>query len=574
MRLRTKYALALLAILVVLGTVVLGSAELFKRQTIAQEQTDLNETTELAAGQVGAEVSDRVDVIRRRAAAGGQGTFDNSTQVLRRIVDNHEFYVAVLIDKNGRIVDIQGDIPREIREGAINKSVTEYKGGIVTEDTAEGALTQGVRIGAPQDVPNSSDYILNVAAPISVQQNNTVSFEGAIIGGLFVKRTRLFSALAPLNTSTQTARVTAVTDNDTQATLMETRQTFSNPLSSSATVARTGWTVTVERDRSTLTDELAFLQYLQFGSLFVVFLSVFGLGYYQYRTTLQQTDKLLTGFGELTKGNFDYSLTLSAAEEWDQIGDGFNQMTKDLRERERQIRERERRLSVLNRVLRHNLQNDMTVIQGYAEVLPTMESREEREGASEKILSKSRGLVNHGRKARRLETIMENAEEGTVALEIGQKIREYVRSYEQEFPDVTVEMDGPEKAWVEAVSGIEFGIEQLLDNAFEHNTSDDPRVEVTIETDNETVTIRVRDNGPGIPEHEKEVLTQDEETSLEHGSGIGLWLAYWAVVKSDGELEFMEPDEGSCVVVTLAPAEPPETDEEAEDESESTELNL
>ncbi|MEA5387033.1 hypothetical protein VB779_08130 [Haloarculaceae archaeon H-GB11] len=52
MKLRTKFALAILVVMVVLSVVVLGSVELFKQRTVAEEQQDLNETADLTAEQI------------------------------------------------------------------------------------------------------------------------------------------------------------------------------------------------------------------------------------------------------------------------------------------------------------------------------------------------------------------------------------------------------------------------------------------------------------------------------------------------------------------------------------------
>ena len=60
MRLRTKYALLLLVIVVVLGGVVLGSTELAKGQVVAQEQADLQQTATVSAGQVQTELTQRL----------------------------------------------------------------------------------------------------------------------------------------------------------------------------------------------------------------------------------------------------------------------------------------------------------------------------------------------------------------------------------------------------------------------------------------------------------------------------------------------------------------------------------
>lgn len=76
---------------------------------------------------------------------------------------------------------------------------------------------------------------------------------------------------------------------------------------------------------------------------------------------------------------------------------------------------------------------------------------------------------------------------------------------------------------------------------------------VSIDRTDSWVEIEIRDNGSGIPDHERDVLQRDEESSLEHGSGIGLWLAYWAIENSGGELRFPDTDGGlACVRLPAA----------------------
>lgn len=559
MRLRTKYGLVLFVILVVLGTVVITSAELFKQQTVEQEQTELEETTRLAAEQVTRELGDTLDDLRRTGSVLESDPGQAQTSQLNQFLDNTDYSVVLVTDTEGTIQEVRGLQPEQ-RDQFIGQHITEQ--GFLDQETTENVLAGQTRIERIQTLDNSEDFFLTMGAPLLDQGRNV---EGALVGSIQVRyglHTGLFSPLRALETDQQTVAISGTTFLGEQTTVLPRENEFDQILTSEAGIERTDWTLTVERDESTLTDQLQFLQFVQLGSLLVVFLTVFGLGFYQYRTTLQQTNKLLGGFEELTDGNFGHTLDLEAAEEWTQIGEGFNTMTIGLQRRERQIRERERRLSVLNRVLRHNLQNDLTVVQGYAEVLPSMEDKSQREDASDKILEKSRELVEHGKKARRLETVMENAEEGTTEVNIGPKVRDSLDEYEQEYPNFEIRLEEPENTWVDAVSGLEFGIEQLIENAFEHNNSDDPYVDVSIERTDDDVVMIVQDNGPGIPKHEWEVLVQDEETSLEHGSGIGLWLAYWAVIKSDGALEFGEQTDFGYVRVELDGCEAQEEPDE------------
>jgi signal transduction histidine kinase len=48
----------------------------------------------------------------------------------------------------------------------------------------------------------------------------------------------------------------------------------------------------------------------------------------------------------------------------------------------------------------------------------------------------------------------------------------------------------------------------------------------------------ISDDGPGIPDHEISVLQNAEETELEHGSGLGLWLIKWGTDTFGGSITF------------------------------------
>ncbi|MFT4946645.1 MAG: signal transduction histidine kinase, partial [Natronomonas sp.] len=480
---------------------------------------------------------------------------------LQSIIDDSAFYTALLIDDNGTIMDVRGaDVGGQLSRTDI---IGSDESG---EPYFETSLSDGRYIASPETEANGRVTMIMAAAII---QNGTR--EGVLAAAITVydpavetEPHGLFDSLSPLNTTDQSARV--IQPSETGEIVMAGPPAgFEQSLTSRARSAESGWIVEVERDRGELLDRLDLLQSVQFGSLLIIVLSILGLGFYEYRTNLRQTQQLLGGFEELTDGNFGHELELTAATEWRQIGDGFNEMADSLAERERQlkereraIREREQRLSVLNRVLRHNLQNDMNVIQGYAELVPEAESRDRRETAAAKIIETSQDLVDHGKKARQLETIMKNAAEGPVGIDLVPRVETLIESYDADYPEFTVHTDLPDSATVLAVSGIEFGIESLIENAFEHNDSDDPEVWITVDL-GEDVLIEIRDNGSGIPEHERSVLDASEETSLEHGSGIGLWLAHWAVRKSGGELEFDADSPGGVARVRL-----PRADEQAD----------
>lgn len=118
---------------------------------------------------------------------------------------------------------------------------------------------------------------------------------------------------------------------------------------------------------------------------------------------------------------------------------------------------------------------------------------------------------------------------------------------------VTVETDLPEQAFVTANAGIRSVVDNLLENAVEHSDADEPRLAVAVATDDDTVTLTVSDNGPGLPDERRETLF-DAHTG-ETGAG-DLSLAKTLVDRYGGSIR-VEDDEprGTRFVVDLPRAD-------------------
>jgi len=76
------------------------------------------------------------------------------------------------------------------------------------------------------------------------------------------------------------------------------------------------------------------------------------------------------------------------------------------------------------------------------------------------------------------------------------------------------------------------------------DTDDASRVVVHLRRERDDVVVRVSDDGPGIPAHERAVVTGDREpTQLDHESGLDLWTTRRIVEKYGGTVEFETPGE-------------------------------
>jgi len=228
--------------------------------------------------------------------------------------------------------------------------------------------------------------------------------------------------------------------------------------------------------------------------------------------------------------------------------------------RERQLRaSRDRlesvsqRVRVLQRLFRHNIRNDLNVIQGYVDLVreraDTESSRRQLTIASET----ADGLVTISEKMAVIDQYKANPDlDGTV--DVSRLVADVVRSVEASSPGVTIETTVPDRVEALGDDSIAHVLEELLENAIVHfdGPPADLAIEVVVRETRDSVSICVTDNGPGIPEGEVQALGSGRETSLVHMSSIGLWLVHWLCERLGGTVDIdSAPGEYTSVTVGL-----------------------
>jgi PAS domain S-box-containing protein len=205
----------------------------------------------------------------------------------------------------------------------------------------------------------------------------------------------------------------------------------------------------------------------------------------------------------------------------------------------------DRLIRVLNRVLRHNLRNDITIIQGYAGVLEDRVGPEEAQLA-ERIQDTSERLLGMSETARELEENFQTDPdlEDTDVVALVERLAEQAGD---RYEAAEVRVDTPQRALARSAPRLETALWELLDNAASH-AGEEPSIEVSVRDTGSDIEIAVADDGPGLPSQEAAVLESGEETPLVHGSGLGLWLVYWVVSSLDGEVRVPEAPGGHVAV--------------------------
>jgi PAS domain S-box-containing protein len=207
------------------------------------------------------------------------------------------------------------------------------------------------------------------------------------------------------------------------------------------------------------------------------------------------------------------------------------------------ITRHERRLQVMNRVLRHNLRNEVNVVLGHAASLRDgVADPAARDEALRSVAEAGRRLAALADEASAIDRVLD-APVDDAAVDLVPVVREAVADVRRRFPSATVRTDLPDTLAVRATDHLAVAVDSLVDNAARHNPAETPRVWVRASaaaTDG-WADLRIEDDGPRIPADERRVVTGDAEiTQVHHGSGLGLWVVKWVTESFGGEVAFEE----------------------------------
>ncbi len=224
------------------------------------------------------------------------------------------------------------------------------------------------------------------------------------------------------------------------------------------------------------------------------------------------------------------------------------------KEAEQQLRKKNEQLSLLNRILRHDISNDMNIISGWVEVLAE-EMPPDQQDKLDRIRRASEHTAELTSDVRDLLDVLEGDASSIERkpVDLGRVLRNEVERVTQSFDDVVV--DVPEEmpdVEVEANGMLHSVVGNLLNNAVRHNDADVPRVDIGIEVRAETVTLTVADNGPGIPEDQRDDIFQQDVKGLDsEGTGIGLYLVDTLVQAFGGTIRVEDNEPGAVFAVEL-----------------------
>ena len=223
-------------------------------------------------------------------------------------------------------------------------------------------------------------------------------------------------------------------------------------------------------------------------------------------------------------------------------------------------KERDQQLSVLNRVLRHNLRNAINVIEGNAALLGDAVEEKRLQASVEGIERRVKNLKQLSEKAVTVRSVFDEGRCIDTVCDVGELLDTVATEFENRHSAASLTVGEFDTLYVRADIRLKLALNELVSNAIVHNDQQNPSVTMTAtpakeDREEEWVDIVIADNGPGIPTQERNTIETGDETPLQHGTGLGLWLVYWAISLLGGDVRIDQSSSGTRVTLTLLRAD-------------------
>ncbi|QKY16267.1 PAS domain S-box protein [Halorubrum sp. CBA1229] len=233
---------------------------------------------------------------------------------------------------------------------------------------------------------------------------------------------------------------------------------------------------------------------------------------------------------------------------------GYARDVTELKEYERTLEQQRDSLTLLNQVVRHDIRNQLMVVESYTELLEDSLPDDQSRTYARTVIEAAKQATEITETAKDVTDVLLQVGSGRTPVSLRDELSGQIEKVRTDRDRATVSVDGdvPEvTVWADDL--LEAVFRNLLTNAVVHNDKDVAEIAVSTRLTDDAVRVSIADNGPGIEDKHKEQIFQEGEKGLESGgTGVGLYLVKTLVDKYGGDVwvEDNEPT-GSVFVVEL-----------------------
>ncbi len=279
---------------------------------------------------------------------------------------------------------------------------------------------------------------------------------------------------------------------------------------------------------------------------------------------LKQLDK---GAKQIGKGNLDFKLNSRSKDEMGAVIRSYERMRQELKKSiERQVQYEDNRKELISSIS-HDLKTPMTSIKGYVEgILDGVANTPEKQErylrvVHQKSLDMDR-MIDDLFTFSKLDLKKLPFEFTYVNMEL--LIRDYVQEVAMEYNGMgnisMVYKNLSDKVPLVKIDILQIRrvLQNLIQNAFKYNESDEKKVDIILENDIKTIKLSVKDNGIGMEEDElKQAFdifyrSDASRNTRTGGSGLGLAIVKHIIDEHKGEIEAISAKgEGTKITIQL-----------------------
>jgi two-component system OmpR family sensor kinase len=225
-------------------------------------------------------------------------------------------------------------------------------------------------------------------------------------------------------------------------------------------------------------------------------------------------------------------------------------------------------LEYLNALLRHEVLNTANAINGHATLLESKLDENATQREHTEVIKRQTEEVSSV--ISDVQLLLESTEEDPdlEPVDLRPMLETELRNIRDRNGSVETEFDGPSEIRVMADHLTRRVFSNLLRNAVKHNDSEQKRVSVSVTETDETVTVEIEDNGPGIPEEEQDGIF-DPEIRKRANHGLGLTIVARLVDRYGGDVDLVETGAEGTVFAVVFPTPPADIEASREAGSES-----
>ena len=272
---------------------------------------------------------------------------------------------------------------------------------------------------------------------------------------------------------------------------------------------------------------------------------------YYIRSILHPLGEIIDKAKKITSGSYGIQIQSAYDDEIGELADTINEMSI-------KINQNEKMQSEFISSLSHELRTPLTAITGWSETLLSSDDLNGDTRRGMKIIHREAGRltemvlelldftrIQDGRMTLNMELTDIRAEFEDTIYMYGNRLSqdEIILDYtdtDEDIPEISCDPKRLRQVFL-----------NILDNAAKHG-SEGKRIEASIHYENNTITIKIRDYGPGIPEDELPLVKKKfyKGSSKARGSGIGLAVCDEIVQMHGGKLT-LENASGCGTLVTV-----------------------